>query len=464
MESQSYIQQIDALKKMLESLPKMTKEQQEKLWKKFRLEWNYNSNHIEGNTLTYGQTELLLIFDKATGEKDLREYEEMKSHDLAIIMVEQEAKDKDRPLTENFIRLLNEKILVRPFWKEAETADGQKTRREIQIGQYKSMPNSVRLSNGEMFHYASPQETPALMHDLVDWYNAQKDFHPVTLAALFHYRFVRIHPFDDGNGRVARLLMNYILLKHDFPPVIIKSDDKSNYLLALNKADTGDLAAFCDYVAGQMMWSLDISIRAAKGESVDEAGDLDKKISLLHRQLETIPSEDEVQLKLSKEVVQTMYSDWIFDLLSKMVSTIKKFNSFFLDPEHSINIFSSFIPFVNQSEQEIFEKVNEAILNIDNSLNYPNSRIAIRTFYGAFRKGGLNTFGCNYGLEIKFDTVKYEVFIDEFSEDQDKTPLLKYTRLLHKPLLASETDELVKEFGVTIYTHIETNSRKKGII
>src|ERR1700744_1349391 len=103
METQSYIKQIDALKRMLDSLPPATAEQREKLWKKFRLEWNYNSNHIEGNTLTYGQTELLLIFDKATGEKDLREYEEMKSHDLAIKMVQEEAKDKKRPLTENFI-------------------------------------------------------------------------------------------------------------------------------------------------------------------------------------------------------------------------------------------------------------------------------------------------------------------------------------------------------------------------
>ncbi len=232
------INSITSLKAELNKLPELSGEQKEKIWKKFRLEWNYNSNHIEGNTLTYGQTELLLFFDKATGEKDMREYEEMKAHDVAIKFVQDEANNKQKPLTENFIRELNEIILVRPFYKEAQTIDGQNTRRLIETGQYKKFPNSVRLQNGEMFHYAKPEEVAAKMEELVNWYNNENELSPEDLAAYLHYRFVRIHPFDDGNGRVARLLMNYVLLKHNLPPVIIKSADKANYLLALNKADT----------------------------------------------------------------------------------------------------------------------------------------------------------------------------------------------------------------------------------
>ena len=96
------------------------------------------------------------------------------------------------------------------------------------MGDYKKFPNSVRLANGEIFDYATPSETPSLMGELVDWVRSEenkRNLHPIELAAQLHYKFVRIHPFDDGNGRLSRLLMNYILLKNDLPPVIIRSDD-----------------------------------------------------------------------------------------------------------------------------------------------------------------------------------------------------------------------------------------------
>jgi Fic family protein len=200
--------------------------------KKFRLEFNFNSNHIEGNTLTYGETELLLFFDDTKGSHTMREYEEMKAHDVAFQLIRQWTQD-DRPLSEVDINNLNEVLLVRPYWKEAITPDGQKTRRQILVGEYKQQPNSVRLPNGEMFEYATPLETPAKMQELMEWLSTeetQKTAHPLLLAAMLHYRFVRIHPFDDGNGRVSRLLMNYVLFRYGFPPVIIKSADKTNYL------------------------------------------------------------------------------------------------------------------------------------------------------------------------------------------------------------------------------------------
>src|SRR5690554_8215102 len=79
-----------------------------------------------------------------------------------------------------------------------------------------------------------------MMGDLVNWYNGaekENNLHPVELASLFHYRFIRIHPFQDGNGRIARLLVNYILLKHGYPMIIVPSKDKEKYLDSLNKSD-----------------------------------------------------------------------------------------------------------------------------------------------------------------------------------------------------------------------------------
>src|ERR1035437_2701001 len=200
------------------SLQPLKPEDQRRLDEKFRLEFNYNSNHIEGNTLTYGQTKLLLIFGTTEGVDELREYEEMKAHDVALKMIIEEAQDKERPLTENFIRTLNETILVRPFWKDAQTPDGQSTRMEVKVGEYKSRPNHVRTATDDIFHYASVEETPVMMKDLVNWYNAEiikAELTPLEIASLLHYRYIRIHPFEDGNGRVARLLVNYVLFRSE---------------------------------------------------------------------------------------------------------------------------------------------------------------------------------------------------------------------------------------------------------
>ena len=78
------------------------------------------------------------------------------------------------------------------------------------------------------------------MGDLVDWYNAAEKegkLSPVELAALFHYRYIRIHPFEDGNGRIARLMVNYILTRHDYPMIVVRSRRKSEYLEALHQTD-----------------------------------------------------------------------------------------------------------------------------------------------------------------------------------------------------------------------------------
>lgn len=282
--------QIRQLSAELKAHLPMKAEYRRVLDEKFRLEFSFNSNQLEGNTLTYGETKLLLIFGETKNQlpHQLREYEEMQAHDVAFNLIREWAGDKSRSLTEADIKELNKIILVRPFWKDALTADGQPTRRLISVGGYKKMPNSVRLQNGEIFEYTSPRDTPIAMGELMDWYRQEEEkgeLQPVELAALFHYKFVRIHPFDDGNGRISRLLMNYILLRFGLPPVVVKSADKTNYLSALHQADVGDLQAFIDYIAEQLIWSLEISIRAAKGESIDEAGDLDKRIVLLKKRM-----------------------------------------------------------------------------------------------------------------------------------------------------------------------------------
>jgi Fic family protein len=322
------LDKIDVLDAKLKALQPMNPEYQKKLDKKFRLEFNYNSNHIEGNTLTYSETELLLVFDDTTGNHTFREYEEMKSHDVAYHLVQEWANDFERPITEGDICNLNKTLLVKPFWKEAVTHDGQRVRRLIKVGEYKEQPNSVLLPNGEMFEYTSPLETPFEMQKLISWFRSEtdsKELHPVALAALLHYKFVCIHPFDDGNGRVSRLLMNYVLFKNILPPVVIKSPEKRLYLSALNRADTGDLDAFIQYMAQQVIWSLELSIKAAKGESIEEADDFDKEIEMLKR----IQHKPKEKIQKSSPVIRSTLQDVYFPLIKSLDNDLLKLNKLF---------------------------------------------------------------------------------------------------------------------------------------
>jgi Fic family protein len=228
---------VDKLFAKWQSLQPIQPDLKRRMDEAFTVDFNYNSNHLEGNTLTYGQTKLLLLFGKIKGEALFRDCEEMKAHNVGLEMMKIEALDRERPLSENFIRELNGTILAGDFYK---VSHDPQSRYKIHTGVYKTRPNSVITPSGEMFDYASPEETPSLMGDLVRWYNkAEKDsiLSPVELAAVFHYRYIRIHPFEDGNGRIARLLVNYILLRHDFPMIVILNSDRRRYLDTLGKCD-----------------------------------------------------------------------------------------------------------------------------------------------------------------------------------------------------------------------------------
>ena len=208
--------------------------------RKFMLEFNYNSNHIEGNTLTYGQTELLLLFGKISGDAKMKDLEEMKAHNVGLQIIKEEAIKKGNILTENFIRQLHLILLREDYKVYSKLPNGLNASYIIHAGSYKTRPNSVITHTGERFEYASPEETPMLMNDLISWYNDSENkegVNPIELAALFQYRYIRIHPFEDGNGRMARLMVNFILYRHGFPMIVVPSKSKDAYLSALNNSD-----------------------------------------------------------------------------------------------------------------------------------------------------------------------------------------------------------------------------------
>ena len=222
------------------ALQPLSDRDREMLSRRFTIDFNYNSNHIEGNTLTYGQTEILLMFGKIVGEADVRDVHEMTASNVGLKMMKEEALLKETPLTQQFIRTLHKTLLREDYTVYRTLPRGVQTSYVIHAGQYKTRPNSVITRYGDQFEYATPEETPALMSDLVDWYNdAERSgkFTPIELAAIFHYRYIRIHPFEDGNGRIVRLMVNYILTRHDYPMIVVRSRKKKEYLEALHRTD-----------------------------------------------------------------------------------------------------------------------------------------------------------------------------------------------------------------------------------
>lgn len=287
---------IDALRDEIDALRPLDPVQAARVRQKLNLEWNYHSNAIEGNTLTLGETRAFLLYGITAHGKPFRDYLDIKGHHEAIGYLEDLVRGEE-VLTEALLRELHRVLLVEAYDVDAVTPDGRPTRRRIALGQYKTAPNHVRTTTGEIHFYASPQETPALMGDLMAWYRKETEageLHPLVLAATFHYRFAAIHPFDDGNGRMARLLTNLILMQHHFVPVIVPVEARGDYLLALEKADAGDLGDVVALIGQALVEALALTLRAARGEPLEEPGGLDRRIQLLREQLATyeVPARD----------------------------------------------------------------------------------------------------------------------------------------------------------------------------
>jgi hypothetical protein len=176
--------------------------------------------------------------------------------------------------------------------------------KEIIPGQYKTGPNNVRTATGEIFAFASPEDTAPRMDALVRRLRTELTAgnpHPIILATKLHHDFVLIHPFDDGNGRVARLL-------------VVRSEDKAAYLTALRLADAGELNAFIDYLANALSWSLDLGILAAKGESIEETSDVEKEVGLFVRDQQARKIGVTVQ---TKAMIQQLFEIFLIPFLKK---------------------------------------------------------------------------------------------------------------------------------------------------
>ena len=222
----NYFDEVDSLKKELDSKRPISRETLKSLKESINLEWTYNSNGIEGNTLTLRETQVVLE-GITVGGKTIIEHLEAINHEKAILYLDDLVKDK-QPITEWNIKNIHQIIL-----KEIDNENAGRYRKEnVTIkGATHIPPDFVKI--------------PELMEKLILNYETWKKYHPIIQAVLLHGELVKVHPFIDGNGRTCRLLMNLDLMNHGYNPVIIKKENRLEYYEVLDKAHIiGDYTDF----------------------------------------------------------------------------------------------------------------------------------------------------------------------------------------------------------------------------
>ena len=245
--------QLEAKKKRLASHKPLQNELTKNLDEWFLIELTYTSNAIEGNTLTRAETAMVVEEGLTVSGKSLTEHQEAINHAQAFVYIQTLISKKRQELTAKEILDIHSIILNK-------IDDTNK-------GRYRNI--AVRLKGSETI-LPNPLKVPELMEEFVKWLQGKNSSHPVQIAIDAHFRLVSIHPFVDGNGRTARLLMNLLLMQAGFPPAIVRKEDRSVYINSLEKGQTkGDLADYYTTMFEAINRSLDIYLEAVEPARTD---------------------------------------------------------------------------------------------------------------------------------------------------------------------------------------------------
>lgn len=266
----SLLDQIDRLRSELDTLRPLDPGKLNQLRREFKMDWNYHSNRMEGNTLTESETRTFLLQGITAKGKPFRDYLEMQGHDRAVTHL-YEIVNQDLRITESMIKDFHRMILVEEFKDEQA---------EIKPGAYKTLNNYLNAYNGDRIDFASPKAVPELMNSLINWLNNhltppkrsrnKYNLHPLLISAGFHLQFIMIHPFGDGNGRLGRILSNMILMIKGYRPIVIREEDRKAYYVALNTSTVDNPEPLTNYFGEQLIKSLKRTITAASASTEDD--------------------------------------------------------------------------------------------------------------------------------------------------------------------------------------------------
>ena len=242
----------------------------------FKIELTYTSNAIEGNTLSRAETALVVEKGVTVDGKTLQEHLEAINLAQAFDWIMQQIDTKKQDITESTILELHQLILQKIV--------------DNQAGKYRTVP--VRIA-GSTVVMPNAMKIPELMGEYISWLQKSED-NPLTVAMDAHFKLVSIHPFVDGNGRTARLLMNLLLMQTGYPPAIIRKEERKQYIASIEKAQLGgSLANYYSLMYEAVNRSLDIYLETLEDKEQEKV--LEKKNVLKIGELadlvnETVPT------------------------------------------------------------------------------------------------------------------------------------------------------------------------------
>jgi Fic family protein len=269
MSYQDKLRQIDELQASIQEHGQIPIALLNKINYKLRLEWNYTSNSMEGNSLTKRETRTVMVGVVSVNDKPLKDILEIKNHDDVISTIMRMGKG-ELNISESRIRDIHRGIMYED--------DPEKRK---YIGQWKTIDNYLYNSRGERYDFVSHADVPEKMHELVNWANAEKEkiarnakgaIHPIGLALKFHIEYVNIHPFYDGNGRTGRILSNLILISYGYPPFYINENERNSYYQYLTDIQSygGEPDLFYEFMAGLVLRSLQFTLDVIEGKDKQE--------------------------------------------------------------------------------------------------------------------------------------------------------------------------------------------------
>lgn len=328
MSLQSILLNIDALKTDLDSCYPILNDRLQKINYKFRLDWNYHSNKMEGGTLTFEETRSVMMEQLEIHGKPLRDVLEMHGHDEVIKNIQKLGRGVLR-LTENRIKDIHKAIIF-----DADDLPGQ----------FKNRDNYIYNYAGERFDFTPKEDTAAALNTLTNWLenelNALKKAKKSSkrtvpdIAFEYHLRFLTIHPFLDGNGRTGRILLNLILISNGYPPVIIRTEEKEMYgkYIAHAQQYEQNPTPLYEMLGNLLVRSLETCLKGAKGDNVFELEDWEKRLELLNnasKEHEIVKSSETIEAVLSNTFLPFLtYADMKLSSFDKLFSQKLRSNTF----------------------------------------------------------------------------------------------------------------------------------------